>query len=80
MQTNEEIIQEQKAEDKPITLILDCPITGRTVITHMNEEQLDMFIASCEREQKSELRELVRQVNPNPKANILSEEERYFYD
>lgn len=67
--------------DKPIKLILDCPITGRTVVTHMSEEQLDMFIASCEREQKAELNELVRESNkPYPRGELLTEEERYFYD
>lgn len=68
--------------DKPIKLILDCPLTGRTVITHLSEEQLEMFISSCEREQNSELRELMKEQRkpPYPKGEILTEEERYFND
>ncbi len=68
-------------EERPIALILDCPITGKTVVAHMSEDQLDRFIASVEKENKMPLTELVReQKKPYPKAAILSEEERYFYD
>ena len=67
--------------DKPIKLILDCPLTGRTVITHLSEEQLDMFIESCTKEMKSDIDMLIRESKkPYPKASILTEEERYFYD
>lgn len=65
--------------DKPIKLILDCPLTGRTVITHLSEEQLDMFIESCTKEMKSDIDMLIRESKkPYPKASILTEEERYF--
>lgn len=68
-------------EDKPITLILKCPGSGRKVIAHLSEDDLDRFIAACEEEQKAGLREIVKESKkPYPKARILSEEERYFYE
>ncbi len=67
-------------EERPITLILDCPITGKTIVTHMREDQLDMFMDSCAKEIKRGLDELVRESEkPKPEAEIASEEERYFY-
>lgn len=65
-----------QSEERPITLILDCPVTGKTVVTHMREDQLDMFIESCGKEHYSDLDELIReQINSSPE-----EEEDYFYD
>lgn len=68
-----------QSEERPITLILDCPLTGKTIVTHMREDQLDMFIDSCRKEAKRGLDELVKESEPYPEIETLSEED-YFYD
>ena len=66
--------------EKPIRLILDCPKTGRTIVTHMSEDQLDMFIASCEKEQRRGLQDLICEtcVDEEPEEIFMTDAERYF--
>lgn len=71
-------------KERPITLILDCPKTGRTVIAHLSEDDLEKFIESCENEHKANIKNIAAEILEEPETPVdetdCPERGIYFYE